>query len=270
MNTRKRFSSKHVVITGGARGIGFEIAQQFANEGARLSIIDSDAASLQQAISKWKQSGAHVTGYTIDVSLRSDVFEVIDQADSSQPIDILVNNAGIAFETPFLNITESEWKQVIDINLTGMFFVAQAVSQRMALRKCGVIINMSSKNGLDGEFGYAHYNASKGAIIMLTKTMALELAHLNIRVNAVCPGYIQTPMSMEIDSAEFVKDFVDRYIPLGRSGRVEDIAPMFLFLASEESSFVTGQAFVADGGQLAGQKPGSALLEKMKIGDQGM
>jgi 3-oxoacyl-[acyl-carrier protein] reductase len=133
----------------------------------------------------------------------------------------------------------------------------------MALRKKGVVVNMSSKNGLDGEFGYAHYNASKGGIIMLTKTMALELAHLNIRVNAVCPGYLQTPMSMEIDSPEFVQDFVDRYIPLNRSGKVEDVAPMFLFLASDESSFITGQVFIIDGGQLAGQKPGGELLGKI-------
>jgi NAD(P)-dependent dehydrogenase (short-subunit alcohol dehydrogenase family) len=100
---------------------------------------------------------------------------------------------------------------------------------------------------------------------MLTKTMALELAHLNIRVNAVCPGYLQTPMSMEIDSPEFVQNFVDRYIPLNRSGKVEDVAPLFLFLASDESSFITGQVFIADGGQLAGQKPGDDLLSKINF-----
>ena len=100
---------------------------------------------------------------------------------------------------------------------------------------------------------------------MLTKTMALELAHLGIRVNAVCPGYLQTPMSMEIDSPEFVRNFVDRYIPLNRSGKVEDVAPMFLFLAGDESSFITGQVFIADGGQLAGQKPGDDLLGKINF-----
>jgi len=146
-----------------------------------------------------------------------------------------------------------------------MFYVAQGVCRNMAKRKKGVVVNMASKNGLDGEFGYAHYNASKGGVIMLTKTMALELAHLGIRVNAVCPGYIQTPMSMEIDSPEFVQNFVDRYIPLNRSGRVEEIAPLFLFLAGDESSFITGQIFIADGGQLAGQKAGPELLSKMKL-----
>jgi 3-oxoacyl-[acyl-carrier protein] reductase len=180
-------------------------------------------------------------------------------------IDVLINNAGIAAETPFLNIEEEEWNNIININLTGMFFVAQSVCRLMAKRGKGVVVNMGSKNGLDGEFGYAHYNASKGGVIMLTKTMALELAHLGIRVNAVCPGYIQTPMSMEIDPPEFTENFVKQYIPLNRPGKVEEIAPIFLFLASDESSFITGQTIIADGGQLAGQKPGADLLGKIKL-----
>ena len=265
MNTGKRFSGRHVLITGGARGIGWEIARHFAAEGAVLSLMDYHVENLHVAIDSLTSAGHSAYGYPTDVSKKNSVDEAIGHAERVQPIDILVNNAGIAFETPFLDIPENEWKQVIDINLTGMFFVAQAVCKNMASRKKGVVINMGSKNGVDGEFGYAHYNASKGGIIMLTKTMALELAHLGIRVNAVCPGYLQTPMSMEIDSPEFVQNFVDRYIPLGRPGTVGDIAPLFLFLASDESSFITGQVFIADGGQLAGQKPGAELLEKIKI-----
>jgi 3-oxoacyl-[acyl-carrier protein] reductase len=142
--------------------------------------------------------------------------------------------------------------------------MAQAVCRFMAARKKGVVVNMSSKNGLDGEAGYTHYNASKGGVIMLTKTMAIELAHLGIRVNAVCPGYIQTPMSMEIDPPEFTENFVKQYIPLNRPGKVEEVAPLFLFLASEESSFMTGQILIADGGQLAGQKPGADVLSKIR------
>lgn len=265
MEAAKRFYNKHVLITGAARGIGLEIAMHFAGEGAVLSLLDSHAENLAASAKKLEAGGRQVYSYTTDITIRKDVFDTIKKADGLQPIDILINNAGIAFETPFLNITESEWKQIIDINLTGMFFVAQAVCRCMALRKKGVVINMSSKNGIDGEFGYAHYNASKAGIIMLTKTMALELAHLGIRVNAVCPGYLQTPMSMEIDSPAFVKDFTDRYIPLGRPGKVEDIAPLFLFLASGDSSFITGQVFVADGGQLAGQKAGDDLVKKIDL-----
>jgi 3-oxoacyl-[acyl-carrier protein] reductase len=263
MEAGKRFYKKHVLITGAARGIGLEIARHFAKEGAVLSLLDYHAENLDASVKELKTAGSGVYAYTTDVTNRKDVLETVKKADDLQPIDILINNAGIASETPFLNITEREWKQIIDVNLTGMFFVAQSVCRAMSLRKKGVVINMSSKNGLDGEFGYAHYNASKGGIIMLTKTMALELAHLGIRVNAICPGYLQTPMSMEIDSPAFVRDFVDRYIPLGRPGKVDDIAPLFLFLAGEESSFITGQVFIADGGQLAGQKASEELLKKI-------
>lgn len=260
-----RFTNKHVLITGAARGIGFEIALQFAKEGAVLSILDFNATTLDAATLELKKITLEVFPYLVDIANQTAVIEVVVKAESIQPIDILINNAGIAFETPFLNIEAAEWKQIIDINLTGMFYVAQAVCRQMALRKKGVVVNMASKNGIDGEFGYAHYNASKGGVIMLTKTMALELAHLGVRVNAVCPGYIQTPMSMAIDPPEFTANFVEQYIPVNRPGKVEEIAPVFLFLASEESSFINGQVIIADGGQLAGQKPGKDLLNKIKF-----
>lgn len=252
---KNRFENKHIVITGGARGIGFEIAKQFAQEGAFISILDMNEANLATARADLTSISKTIFTYTADITNRSMVSELIDKLEAQKPIDVLINNAGIAEETPFLEIEESNWKKIIDVNLTGYFHISQFVCRHMAKRKQGVVVNMASKNGLDGEYGYAHYNASKGAIIMLTKTMALELAHLNIRVNAVCPGYIQTPMSMEIDSPAFTKNFVDRYIPLNRPGKVEEIAPLFLFLASDESSFMTGQMMIADGGQLAGQKP---------------
>ena len=265
MDGNQRFLNKHVLITGGARGIGFEIARQFAREGAILSVFDFNKENLDKASLELNGLAKKVLAYEVNVADQDAVRKAVADAEAKQPIDILINNAGIAFETPFLNIEAREWKNILDINLTGMFFVAQAVCRFMAVRKKGVVVNMASKNGLDGEFGYAHYNASKGGVIMLTKTMALELAHLGIRVNAVCPGYIQTPMSKEIDPPEFTENFVKQYIPLNRPGGVEEVAPIFLFLASEESSFITGQVIIADGGQLAGQKPGVVLLEKIKI-----
>lgn len=266
MSLRNRFENKHVMITGAARGIGFETARQFKLEGAVVSMIDNHEENLLAAAKVLTDNGnANVYAYCIDIADKASVAEAVSKADSIKPIDVLINNAGIAFETPFLDIEEKEWKQIIDINLTGMFFVGQAVCRLMAERKKGVVVNMGSKNGLDGEFGYAHYNSSKGGVIMLTKTMALELAHLGIRVNAVCPGYIQTPMSMEIDPPAFTEKFVERYIPLNRPGKVEEVAPLFLFLASEDSSFITGQIFVADGGQLAGQKPGPELLSRLRV-----
>lgn len=257
-----RFLNKHVLITGAARGIGFEIARQFAEEGAVVSLLDSNKENLLKAAQYFENTGKKAHIHTVDVSQRKKVVNAVETAERMQPIDILINNAGIAVETPFLHISEREWKKIIDINLSGMFYIAQEVCRHMAKRQKGVVVNMGSKNGLDGEFGYAHYNASKGGVIMLTKTMALELAHLGIRVNAVCPGYIQTPMSMEIDSKEFTDKFVDRYIPMNRTGRVEDVAPLFLFLASDETSFMTGQIMIVDGGQLAGQKPNNELLSK--------
>ena len=252
---RNRFFEKHVIVTGGARGIGFEIAKQFGLEGAIVSILDFNADSITDAGQKLNQLGIKTFTYFIDISNRIEVIDLIAKIDDLAPIDILINNAGIAFETPFLEIDEKEWKDIIDVNLTGMFNVGQTVCKFMAKRNSGVVVNMASKNGLDGEAGYAHYNSSKGGVIMLTKSMAIEMAPYGVRVNAVCPGYIQTPMSMEIDSPEFTQKFVDRYIPLNRPGKVEEIAPIFLFLASQESSFITGQTIIADGGQLAGQKP---------------
>lgn len=250
----KRFSGKHVVVTGAARGIGFEIASQFAQEGALVSIIDINENSLSEAKNSLSKAERSIYTYAVDLTHRNLVEKTINTIESIAPIDILINNAGIAKETSFLEIEEKEWKNILDVNLTGFFHISQFVCRKMALRKNGVVVNMASKNGLDGEAGYSHYNASKGGIIMLTKTMAIELAQFNIRVNAVCPGYIQTPMSMEIDSPEFTKKFIDRYIPLNRAGNVREIAAVFLFLASNESSFMTGQSIVADGGQLAGQK----------------
>jgi 3-oxoacyl-[acyl-carrier protein] reductase len=250
-----RFAGKHILITGAARGIGFEIARQFGNEGGRLSLIDNHRENLSETAEQFRKMGFTVHDYCIDVADRNAVERAVDEAEKVQPIDVLINNAGIARETPFVDISEEEWRQIIDVNLTGMFFMSQAVCRRMLPRRRGAIVNMSSKNGLDGESGYAHYNASKGGVIMLTKTMALELASSGIRVNAVCPGYIETPLSKSIDSPEFTNAFINRYIPMNRAGSVEDVAPAFLFLASDESSFITGQVIIIDGGQLAGQKP---------------
>ncbi|WP_404425059.1 SDR family NAD(P)-dependent oxidoreductase [Nibricoccus sp. IMCC34717] len=253
------FSGKSVLVTGGGRGIGFEIARQFCEAGAYIHLFERDAELLQAALRALPRS----TGTLVDVADSERVGEAVRMCDEARPIDVLINNAGIAEEQGFLAITPESWRRILEVNLNGMFFVAQAVARRMTARRAGVILNMASKNGIDGESGYAHYNSSKGGVVMLTRTMAIELAHFGIRVNAVCPGYIQTPMSREIDPPEFVADFVQRYIPVGRPGVVEDVAPAFLFLASSGAAFINGQVLILDGGQLAGQNPSQELKRRL-------
>jgi 3-oxoacyl-[acyl-carrier protein] reductase len=258
-----KLEGKHIFVTGAARGIGRAIADAFGRERAAISLADRHAENLECAVKELRAAGITAHGHVLDVTDPAAVKAAIDAAELNAPIDVLVNNAGIAMETSFLDIALEEWRRIIDVNLTGMFVVGQIVARRMVARRRGIILNMASKNAMDGEVGYAHYNASKGGVLMLTKTMALELAQFGIRVNAVAPGYLQTPMSEAIDSPAFVRDFVDRYIPLGRPGKVDDVAPLFVFLAGEESGFITGQVFVVDGGQLSGQKASPELLKRL-------
>ncbi|MEF3302007.1 SDR family NAD(P)-dependent oxidoreductase [Paenibacillus sp. GYB003] len=247
-----RFAGKVVLVTGAGRGIGKAIARRFAAEGAKLALLSDVEADLRQTADELAAEGVEAERYIVDVSDERRVeAAVAAAANRFGRIDVLVNNAGIAWEEPVLDIKPDRWKKIIDVNLNGMFWVAQATAKRMAEQGGGAIVNMASTNGLVGEAGYAHYNASKGGVVLLTKTMAVELGCKGIRVNAVCPGYIQTPMSEAIDDAEFVERYVRDKIPLGRVGRPEDVAGVFAFLASDDAAFITGETIVVDGGQLA-------------------
>lgn len=242
---------KGVLITGGSRGIGLATAQRFLEEGSRVFICGLEQDEVEQAIQTHSKLG-EIQGIACDVSHEDQVQRLVEEAEKGlNGIDILIDNAGIAWEEPFLDITAEHWDKLIAVNLRGMFLVAREVSRRMVARgKGGAIVLMSSKNGLAGEVKYAHYNASKGAIVMLMKTMALELGPHNIRVNAMCPGYILTPLAESIDSPEFIAAYV-KNIPLGRVGRPEEIAAAYAFLASEDASFMHGTELLVDGGQLA-------------------
>ncbi|RKN84261.1 SDR family NAD(P)-dependent oxidoreductase [Paenibacillus ginsengarvi] len=247
-----RFDGKVVLITGAGRGIGKAVAQRFAAEGALLALLSNVEADLTETADELVSGGSVVRNYVVDVADERQVEAAIAAAESDfGRIDVLVNNAGIAWEEPLLDIKPDNWKKIIDVNLNGMFWVAQSVARRMASQGGGVIVNMASTNGLVGEANYAHYNASKGGVVLLTKTMAIELGAKGIRVNAVCPGYIQTPMSEAIDSPEFIEQYIRAKIPLGRVGKPEDVAGVFAFLASDDAAFITGETIVVDGGQLA-------------------
>ncbi|TNJ68378.1 SDR family oxidoreductase [Paenibacillus hemerocallicola] len=247
-----RFAGKTVLITGAGRGIGKAIALRFASEGAALALVSNVESDLLATAEELAATGASVRTFVVDVSDHNQVEAAVGAAVRHfGRIDILVNNAGIAWEEPVLGITPDHWRKIIDVNLNGTFWVAQAVANRMAEQGGGVIVNMASTNGLVGEANYAHYNASKGGVVLLTKTMAIELGGKGIRVNAVCPGYIQTPMSEAIDSPEFIEQYIRAKIPLGRVGKPEDVAGVFAFLASDDAAFITGETIVVDGGQLA-------------------
>lgn len=243
---------KRVLISGGSRGIGKATAQRFLEEGSLVFVCGLDFQEVSATIHEFSDLGK-IEGVACDVSLESEVTRLVEAAEHFfGGFDVLINNAGIAWQENFLEITPDNWDRIMAVNLRGQFLVAQAVAKQMvAAGSGGVIVNMSSTNGLVGEEQYAHYNASKGGILLLTKTMALELGKFGIRVNALCPGYILTPLNREIYSPQVVQTYIDEKIPLKRAGQAEDVAAAYAFLASEDAAFIHGTGLVIDGGQIA-------------------
>ena len=228
----------------------------FLDEGSRcISAVRSRPRSTQP--SRLSTEFGPVTGSVCDVSDEDSVAMLVDERRRTWGrVDVLINNAGISWREPFLEISPEHWDAIIAVNLRGMFLAGQAVARLMVeTGGGGSIVNMASTNGLGGEADYAHYNASKGGVVLLTKTMAVELAPHGIRVNALCPGYIDTPLNRQIvvdlDDPTFVDRYVESSIPIGRPGREEDVAAAYAFLASADASFITGTTLVIDGGQTA-------------------
>jgi NAD(P)-dependent dehydrogenase (short-subunit alcohol dehydrogenase family) len=242
----KGLHGKRVVVTGGTSGIGEATSRRFLEEGGRVVALAFGEEEVATAAERIPGLDAFRCDVADDVQV-ADAFERIDELLGG--VDVLVANAGISIRKPFLEIEEADWRRVLDVNLTGVFHCAQQAARRMDAADGGVILMTASTNGLTGHEYYADYNASKAGVILLARTMALELAP-KIRVNAVCPGYVLTPMQ----EAEYTPEMlaaVDAGIPLGRHARPEELAALYAFLASDEGAYFTGAVISMDGGETA-------------------
>lgn len=238
-----RLKDKVAIITGAAKGIGFATAQRFAQEGAKVMIADIDPEAVKAAIDQIPGSEAYVVNVTDRVSIQAAVDQIMQRHGR---IDILINNAGITQDARLVKMTEAQFDAVIDVNLKGVFNCAQLVVPHMLEASRGSIVNASSVVGIYGNFGQTNYAASKFGVIGFTKTWARELGAKGVRVNAVCPGFIATEMVNAMPE-NILRD-IERRSWLGRLGTPEEIANIYLFLASDEASYVNGVALEASGG----------------------
>jgi 3-oxoacyl-[acyl-carrier protein] reductase len=238
-----RLKDKVAIITGAAKGIGFATAKRFAQEGAKVMIADIDPEAVKAAVDQVPGSEAHVVNVTDRVSIQAAVDQIMQRHGR---IDILINNAGITQDARLVKMTEAQFDAVIDVNLKGVFNCAQLVVPHMLEAGQGSIVNASSVVGIYGNFGQTNYAASKFGVIGFTKTWARELGAKGVRVNAVCPGFIATEMVNAMPE-NILRD-IERRSWLGRLGTPEEIANIYLFLASDEASYVNGVALEASGG----------------------
>jgi NAD(P)-dependent dehydrogenase (short-subunit alcohol dehydrogenase family) len=239
---------KNVLVTGGASGIGQATATRFLEEGCAVCVLDRSAEARARVERELPELAGVIDADVSSLNQVQDAFaEAVDRMGS---VDVLINNAGISIRHDFLEITPDEWDAVLDVNLKGVFYMAQTAARHMMDKGSGVIINTASTAGNNGYPHYADYSASKGGVIALTQAMALELAPV-VRVNAISPGYVLTPMQRAEYSDEML-DAVNSKIPLGRHAKPEEIAALFAFLASEDAAFATGHVYVMDGAETTG------------------
>lgn len=245
---------KTAIITGGGRGLGEQIAKGYAEAGANIVLCSRKVEACEEVAQNLRELGAETLAIQCDVSNPDDIQKVVDETMSRfGRIDILVNNSGASWGAPSLEMPLEAWNKVINVNLTGTFLMSQAVGKVMAEQKGGKIINIASVAGLGGThpdmMDTVGYNASKGAVITLTKDLAVKWGRHQINVNAIAPGFFPTKMSKVL--IERGKDTLEYMTPLGRLGEEEDLKGVALFLASEAARYVTGQIIVVDGGKSA-------------------
>jgi len=242
--------AKSAVVTGAARGIGRAIALSLAAAGFNVAATDVLEEEVQQTAREIEALGTGGLGLVIDVSKSADAGEMVRRVKETWgSVDVLINNAGITRDNLSVRMSEAEWNQVLDINLKGVFLCSQFAAREMMRNRFGRIVNIASVSGIMGPAGQVNYAASKAGVIALTKSMARELGKRNITVNAVAPGYVETPMTVE-KLPQKVREAYLAQIPLGRPGQPEDIAGVVKFLVSPEASYITGTVLNVSGGLL--------------------
>ena len=245
-------SGRTALITGAAQGIGLALARGVGRAGATLVLNDRNESQLELALAQLREQGLPASGLVFDVTIPEQVQAGVAAAeDRAGPIEILVNNAAIQHREALEDVAPETWRRMVDVNLTGVFLVSQAVARRMITRGHGKIINIVSVNSECSRPGIAPYAATKGAVKMLTKSMCADWARYGIQVNAIGPGYFVTPLTQPLRDDEAFDAWIRARVPAGRWGDLEELVGSAVFFASHASDFVNGQTIHVDGGLLA-------------------